>query len=150
MSFRRILTDTKIAVQITALINKYNQLGTVHDIDEILSNSNEYIIETFKNIVVGCIRVNKQSYNITELKHLCVTELLRKQGIAKTLVEAGIKSSQTPLIYAMVRRDNEGSIKTFGSAGFKIVGGYQTDEKIILCLIKTAPKWVPNVNVQNQ
>lgn len=144
MSFNRILGDLKTAEQIANLINANNNLVTIHDPNEVYMARNEYIVETLMGRVIGCVRVQKQSYSITEIKHLCVIKEFRGHGLAKLLIKTGLNMAQSPLVYATVRKDNIGSIKAFESTGFINATAYQTVDRLILCLVSTAPKWLPN------
>lgn len=134
-----------ISKQVCNLINKYNQLGTVYRPENILSRSNDYLLFLSGDEVLGCIKIEKQSYTVTEIKHVSVIKKYRKIGFAKVLIKAGLNKITTPLIYATVRETNLPSLRLFKSFDFDIGGNYfiSPDEKI-LALIKTNIHWIKN------
>jgi len=139
--FKRTIDDYSIAKQITLLLNKNNKLTIRYQPEDILHVKDTYIVETIGEIVIGCIQVEKQSYIMSELKHLVVHPDMRKRGIAKNLVLAGIKKSITPLLYATIRQDNIASLNTFKFCKFLCVGKYTTGNRNILLHVITCPKW---------
>jgi N-acetylglutamate synthase-like GNAT family acetyltransferase len=143
--FKRSIEDHEIASQVAGLLNKYNGLNTSYTLSHILDTQNDYIVETFGTIVIGCIKIERQSYNISELKHLVVLPEMRRKGIAVSLIKIGIIKAQSPIIYAMIRDDNIFSRHTFEQAGFSNTGLYTTGERDVLFYTSTSPKWKKQV-----
>lgn len=139
--FQRAMSEAAIAEQIASLLNSHNRLGTYFTKQSILATKGDYIVETMGPLVAGCIRVERQSYNLTELKHLVVNPKCRKSGIAKYLIFSGINRATTPLVYAMIRRDNTSSQRAFIACGFVDAGHYTTGNRDVLLYLTTAPKW---------
>ncbi len=143
--FKHIIDDRETASQIAGLLNKYNGLNTHYSTSLIFDAQNEYIVETFGPLVVGCIKVEKQSYNISELKHLVVLPEMRGRGIARALIRAGVLRAESPIIYAMIREDNGFSRRAFEASGFSNTGLYTTGERDVLFYMSTSPKWKKQV-----
>lgn len=135
-----------ISKQVCELINTYNHLGATYRPENILSYSSSYTLYLLNNKVLGCVKVEKQSYTFTELKHVCVREKFRKIGLSKVLIKRSLSKVLTPLVYATVRDDNIPSLKLFNSFGFKIGAAYFIGHrKKILTLIKKNNQWLKEV-----
>lgn len=117
--FKRIISDSQIAEQTASLINKYNQQGTFYTEKYILAHSNEYIIESFGDFVVGAIRIDNQGETKTELRNLVVRQDFWGHGIAKKLINRAIEEVITPMVYARVWEWNTRSQKAFMACGFE-------------------------------
>jgi len=139
--FQRLISEVEISRQAALLINTNNNLNSKIIPARILSNKKEYIIETTYHTVTACVKIERQSYNMSEIKHLVVKPSCRKLGLAKKLVSEGLKRSTTPIVYATVREDNIPSQKVFQSCGFINTGKYTTGNKVILIYSSTSPKW---------
>ena len=147
--FKRILTEEEIAKQIAWLINTNNRLNKRYNINEILSVSSSYLVETLGSIVVGCVQVERQAYVLSEIKHLVVHLTMRRQGLAKILIASALNKSTTPVVYATVREDNIGSQKAFTACGFTNAGKYTTENRSIILFLATSPKWKNTVDKIN-
>lgn len=143
--FKRVASDAEIARQIAALLNSHNRLGVHYTKETILAAKGDFIVQTMGPLVAGCVKVERQSYSMTEIKHLVVHPSFRRSGLAKMLVESGINQATTPLIYATIRRDNTASQRTFQSCGFAHVGHYTTGNRDVLLYVTTCPKWKKEV-----
>lgn len=139
--FSRVITDREVATQVASLINLNNRLNSHYTPEMIVQCSREYIVESLGNVVIACIKIERQSYNITELKHLTVDTKNRGMGVAKMLVKTAIQRSTTPIIYAMIRHDNKASQKVFMSCGFTHSGKYTTNNRDVLLYTATGAAW---------
>jgi ribosomal protein S18 acetylase RimI-like enzyme len=139
--FQRLLQETEIARQVALLINNNNDLNSKLNAATVLANRKGYIVESSGTEVVACVKLERQSYNMSEIKHLVVISKYRKCGLAKRLVLESLKRSTNPIVYATVRKDNIPSQKVFQACGFINSGQYTTGNKVILLYIVTSPKW---------
>jgi N-acetylglutamate synthase-like GNAT family acetyltransferase len=140
-AFSRAITDREVATQVASLINFNNRLNTIYTSEMILQSSINYIIESVGNTVIACIKIERQSYNITELKHLVVTPTSRGLGLGKTLVKSAMNRVTTPIMYAMIRHDNIPSQMVFSSCGFSHSGQYTTANRDVLLFTATGAAW---------
>ncbi len=58
------------------------------------------------------------------LKHLYVLPQHRRKGIASALIKKVKEECKTPLLFALVKKGNEGSEKALTKEGFKRVGEF--------------------------
>lgn len=135
----------KLAKQIASLINSNNSLNRYHRPEEIIHNN--YFIMTINNTVIACVRLDRQSYNFTEIRHLCVTKPFRRVGFGRVVTQHALDTVVTPLIYASVRKENTASCKLFESLSFREKAHYVNKEgKEILFLIRRNKKFNTKVN----
>jgi len=133
-----------ISEQIAELLNAYNNLAQRRCGADIASSKIGYVVETHgKNVIAAC-GLEKQSYTLTELKHLVVTEGWRKKGVGKFVVKRALTICETPLVYATVREDNTSSLNLLSSVGFHKAGEYPAEGHRVLMLARTTPKWQKN------
>ena len=144
--FRRIISDYEIAKQIASLINKHSQLSITHTPESILNSQGDYLIETLGSLVVGCVKIEKQSYTIAELRHLVIHPSMRGHGLARSLISNGVRESPSPIVYAMIREDNTASQKAFLACGFLNSCNYTTGSRGIFLFITTSPKWKKTID----
>ena len=146
--FKRAITDLEIAKQISSLLSQHNNLGTVFTPEMIMAAQGDYIVQTIGPLVAASLKIERQSYNMTEIKHMVVHPSMRKRGLAKILILSGIKQATTPLIYATTRGDNIASCKALQSCGLKHVGQYTTGNRNVLLYMITGYKYVsPTTNI---
>jgi ribosomal protein S18 acetylase RimI-like enzyme len=105
------LDTNNLAGQIAGLINAGGQLKFLASRNSILCNSTRYLIELHKDKVIGTIGLEKCNQFVTEMKHLCVHPEYRRQGLGKKLLERGVQSSLTEIVFGTVRSDNAVNIR---------------------------------------
>ncbi|MEM4958940.1 MAG: GNAT family N-acetyltransferase [Nanopusillaceae archaeon] len=81
-----------------------------------------YFSEEKEMIGVVCLR-KVDAYH-SYLKHLYVLPQHRRKGIARALMGKVKEECKTPLLFALVKKDNEGSKKALILEGFKEVGEF--------------------------
>lgn len=151
-------SSMKVAGQICHLINSYNYLNTVYRPENILCRSKDYLALMVKGIVVGCLRIDKQSYTFTELRHLSVIKPFRGAGLGKLLVEESFNKINTPMVYVTIRSTNTPSLDLFGDLGFTIVRpDYLNEDNVRVCIsiatteiLKRNKSWTSNVNIKEK
>lgn len=140
--FKRAITDLEIAKQISSLLRQHSNLGTVFTPEMIMAAQGEYIVQTIGPLVAASLKIERQSYNMTEIKHLVVHPSMRRQGLAKLIILAGIKQATTPLIYATIKEDNTASCKALQACGLKHVSQYTTGNRNVLLYMITGYKYI--------
>lgn len=141
MAFYFSLDHQKIAYQVAALINCYNQLSAKKSVSDVLCGRTNYITETHGKLILGAVGMDRQSYTFTEIKHLVVHPEWRGKGIAKHLLRRALDITNTKMIYATVREDNEASLKLFESFGFNRAGNYETEDHAVVLLVRVSAQW---------
>ena len=141
MAFYFSLNHDKIAYQVAGLINSYNRLAAKKSASEILCGHTNYITETHGKLILGAVGMDRQSYTFTEIKHLVVRPEWRGKGIAKHLLRRAVDITNTKMIYATVRENNEASLKLFESFGFSRAGDYETENHAVVLLVRVSPQW---------
>ena len=111
-----------LAGQIASLINAGGQLKFLVSRDSILCNNIRYLVELHKDKVIGTIGLEKCNQFVTEIKHLCVHPEYRRQRLGKKLLDRGVKSSLTEIVFGTVRSDNAVSIRNCLSRGMIPIG----------------------------
>ena len=119
-----------VASQIASLLNSHNKLQKVYTSSSIKNNGTVYIIELGgfnmrhgdgERKIIGCVGLSKISNDVTMIKHLCVHESYRRQGVAKSLLDRAIKLCNTDYIQMKVRHDNNPSLHLAEDFGFTYV-----------------------------
>jgi len=77
--------------------------------------------ENEKKELVGVVGLYKIAWHMTEIRCLCVKKDQRQKGIGKFIVSECLEKIDTPLIAAVVEKNNTPSLKIFQGLGFKIV-----------------------------
>jgi N-acetylglutamate synthase-like GNAT family acetyltransferase len=144
--FKRIISDREIATQTANLINRYNQQGTYYGEQYVLTHKDEYIIESFGDLVVGVIRIDKQGEIRTELRSLAVRQEFWGNGLAKKLINRAAEEIATPIIYARIWEWNVRSQKAFYACGFEDGRKYNEPQykrgnENIFSFVKISPRW---------
>lgn len=143
MQFIRSISNDSIAEQLAKLLNSHNQLRNRKTAQELELGRVNYIVELHGSLLIGACGLEKQSYSLTEIKHLVVKPQWRGKGLGKFLVRRAISISKTPLLYATVRGDNMASRKLFESLGFTVAGSYKGNHEVTL-LVKVNSQWKKN------
>lgn len=123
--FNLALTSREISEQIARLLNAGGQLGYRQRYGYILTDSVIYYLEMERDKVVGVVGVEKKTIDTSEIKHLCVHEDYRGQGIGTKLLATGVIESTTPFVYGVVREDNNANIHNNLKLGFLPVAKVQ-------------------------
>lgn len=74
--------------------------------------------------IIGVVCLSKIDAYHSYLKHLYVLPPHRRKGIASALIKRVKEECKTPLLFALVKKDNEGSKKALQKEGFKEVGEF--------------------------
>lgn len=135
------LTHEQMSHQIAALINCHNGLSTKRSIADIQTGRTDYIVETHGQWVLGAVGLDRQSYTFTEIKHLVVHPEWRSKGVARHLLKRALGVTNTKMVYATVREDNDASLKLFESFGFSRSGNYSADDHRVILLVRVSPQW---------
>lgn len=139
--FYHALADTEIARQIAVLVNQHNGLaGKRRDID-ILESKTKYMVETHGKHVIGAVGTEKESYTLSEIKHLVVHPKWRHQGLGKYLTKRALRLVETPMAYCTIREDNKPSIRLFESIGFSKANAYAGQDHNVVLLTYASPTW---------
>ncbi len=77
-----------------------------------------------KEELVGVVCIRKVDAYHSYLKHLYVLPQHRRKGVARALIRKVKEECKTPLLFALVKRNNEGSKKALQKEGFKEVGEF--------------------------
>lgn len=133
------VSGMEIAGQICALINTYNNLKTLYRPENILCRSHEYLALIAKGTVIGCVRVEKQSYTFTEFRHLSVLKPYRGTGLGNFIIKAAISKVVTPMTYVTVNSNNIPSLSLFSGLGFTFIRDTYLNEDNELVCIGTSP-----------
>jgi len=72
------------------------------------------------NELIGVVGLYKIAWHTTEIRCLCVKKDQRQKGIGKFIVSKCLEKIDTPLIAAVIEKNNTPSLKIFQSLGFKI------------------------------
>lgn len=137
------LQDEEIARQLALLINQHNKLNNTKGWRDILNSKTTYVIETHGKQVIGACGIHRQSYSLSEVKHLVVRPQWRGKGLGRFLVKKAIGRGETPILYATVREDNLPSLKVFTSTGFTDAGTYSNPDHKVRLLIRVVREWKP-------
>jgi len=125
------------AEQIAHLLNLHNKLQSPYDGRRILNSNATYYPEHFEGLVFGSVAVQRMNFMLTEIKHLVVHPAFRKMGLARVMLGKAMGAAVTPLLFATIRADNEGSLHLFQGEGFKPVAKARVDKHQILFLLRT-------------
>lgn len=109
--FLLTMSPQNLAGQVAALINAGGQLRCNLSVHHILRSRTIYIVELDGQKVIGVVGLQTISPKAAELKHLCVKPEYRNRGIGRRLLEKGIESANTEMVYGIVRRDNEVNLR---------------------------------------
>jgi ribosomal protein S18 acetylase RimI-like enzyme len=71
--------------------------------------------------LVGVVGLYKIAWHTTEVRCLCVKKEKRQKGIGKFIVSEVLEKVDTPLVVAIVEKNNTSSFKIFENKGFKVV-----------------------------
>jgi ribosomal protein S18 acetylase RimI-like enzyme len=77
--------------------------------------------ENEKKELVGVVGLYKIAWHTTEIRCLCVKKEERQKGIGKFIVSEVLEKVDTPLVVAIVEKNNTPSFKIFENKGFKVV-----------------------------
>ncbi len=135
------ISDQGISTQIAGLINDYNGLAEPKTRAAILQSRTDYVVETHGKLVIAAVGLNKNSYTLTEIKHLVVRPEWRKKGVAQFVTKRALSLVTTPMAYATIRENNIASLKLFEKLGFIHSGKYSTKDHQVILLTKAAPGW---------
>jgi len=111
-----------IAGQIAKLLNSGGQLWAYMHPLGISTNGVQYIIELDGGTVAGVVGLERQTPQVTEMKHLCVHPDYRRRGLGKKLLEKGLKATKTEFVYGAVRSDNHTNIRNNLRIGMLPIG----------------------------
>lgn len=87
-------------------------------------NLGQYFGYFEEEVMIGVVCLSKIDAYHSYLKHLYVLPQHRRKGIAGALIKKVKEECKTPLLFALVKKDNEGSKKALQKEGFKEVGGF--------------------------
>jgi len=71
---------------------------------------------------VGCFRLVKRGWVMTEIRNVLVIESERNKGYGKKLLKAAVEFSKTPACFLTIRVENEPCIRASKKTGFKKIG----------------------------
>lgn len=126
------ISRDEIALQISTLINNHNKLCRKHTASSILRGGADYFVEVIGNKIIGCVGLFKKHITLSEIRHLCITPIHRRRGIAKNLITLAIANCDTENVYMVIRDDNIPSLITAKSLGFvPIKKDWRSDHYII-------------------
>ena len=135
------ISHGSIAEQVAELINAHNQLALRRCKADILSGKIDYVVENHGKDVIAACGLEKQSYTLTEMKHLVVSPAWRGKGVGKFIIKRALTICDTPIVYATVREDNVSSLNLLSSMGFQRAGEYPAEGHRVIMLARTTPKW---------
>ena len=135
------ISHGSITEQIAELLNANNHLALRRSGADITSSKIGYVVETHGKHVIAACGLEKQSFVLTEMKHLVVKEGWRKKGVGRFVVKRALTICETPLVYATVREDNISSLNLLSSVDFHKAGEYPADGHRVFMLARTTPKW---------
>lgn len=139
--FFHSISDQDISTQIAGLVNDYNGLAAKRTSSAILQNQTDYVVETHGKLVIAAVGLNRDSYTLTEMKHLVVRPEWRKKGVAQFVAKRALGLIDTPMVYATIREDNTASLKLFEKLGFISSGKYSTKDHQVILMTRSAPEW---------
>lgn len=111
-----------LVAQVTNLVNRGGQLKYYLTQESVKYSPVKYLIELHKDRVIGTIGLHQHNSKVTELKHLCVHQDYRRQGLGKKLLEKGVKAAHTEFVYGAVRSDNFTNIRNNIRIGMVPIG----------------------------
>lgn len=130
--FRIIIPANKVARQIASLLNVQNRLRKKHTAQSILASLATYFIETEGDRVIGCSALMAHNVQLSKSFHTSVVSDRMGQGLGSKLLSAAINNCRTPLIFGIIREDNEASLAMVSKLGFKhLARTYVKDHYII-------------------
>ena len=141
MNFYFGITHRDIAEQVAELVNFYNQLSLKRTGADVIGGAIDYVVETHGKHVIAACGLEKQSYTLTEMKHLVVREGWRGKGVGKFVAKRALSICDTPLVYSTVREDNIPSLNLLSSIDFQKSGEYPAVGHRVFMLARTTPKW---------
>lgn len=115
------ISRDEMAQQIATLVNNYNKLYKRHTAFSVLRDKVSYFVETIGNKVIGCVGLSKRYPNLSEIKHVCVSPVHRKRGIAKKLINLAIANCDTEYVYMTINEHNLPSLMMAKSLGFVLI-----------------------------
>jgi len=119
--------DTNIALQISDLINRRNELVIAYDAKMILDSGENYLYEIKGEKLIAYVEVKKVQWYQWEISHLSVDENFERQGFGRQLVaraEEKAKNGGAKILQCTIRVDNEGSKHVFSICDFVQVGRF--------------------------
>ena len=123
------------AIELTILINKYNNLKNKISVLQVYNGSHFVIIDN-KGKVLGGIGYRLHSWYLCEICHLVIHPKYRKNGIAKELIKFLLDKKISHLYFATIYKNNTPSISLFYSLGFDRVAEITSKENLYLKEIK--------------
>ena len=140
------LPNRDIATQIAGLINDYNGLSAKRNGTAILQAQTDYVVETHGKLVLAAVGLNRDSYTLTEMKHLVVRPEWRKKGVAQFVAKRALALVDTPMVYATIREGNIASLRLFEKLGFVNSSEYPTKDHKVVLMTRAAPEWQKKSN----
>ena len=122
MNYIRSIGEDQITNQICDLVNTYDGWCRPFTPEEIKRADGFYIIESLGRLVLGCIGLISvhDIMMYTEIRHLRVHPLARRQGLGKLLLQEAIRSMPTEVGVAFIKEDNIVSLNMFLKEGFVV------------------------------
>jgi len=133
-----ITPNVTAALDISLLLNDYNNLKLPHNPFTIMNSRVEYNVvfgPPPENRVVACVG-HEHVDGIVLIKHLSVHSDYRKQGLATTLIDLVVKDHSNVVIKMHIRNDNMASVHLAEKLGFMCTSWYPTVDHSVLIVEK--------------
>lgn len=145
MQIKRLLSEEQIAEQIAHLVNKHNQWNMRFYGRGINRSSATYIVESYLDIVLGVVGIERKNNNWSEIKHLVVRPELRSKGLGKKLVRRALEEVKTPYVLANIRSTNKPSLRVFYQLGFSILSQKRKSYYNLITAIRSKNDMINNI-----
>jgi len=127
--------DFEQATTISELLNKNNKLINQYNPHTILHSPVNYLVlfsSPPENAIIACIGYETLNPGESVLRHLCVHEKYRRQGLGSFLTLKAIERVNTPKVLAYIRNDNVNSLSLAESLGFMCTGWKKVEDHAVL------------------
>lgn len=116
------LSTTEMAVQIAALINRYNLWNIRYTANMIYTSPAYYFVELMGQQVIGCASIYRIGTTLSKLQHICVVPEFQHKKIATRLTKLAIEACATEYVCMTIREDNIPSLNLASTLMFKYIG----------------------------
>jgi GNAT superfamily N-acetyltransferase len=115
------LTKEEMAAQVAALLNGQNQLTTTYTPYFLMVARQDYFVEVYGSLVVGCAALEYENSTWSKIKHVSVRPEFQRRGIAKRILTTILGCCKSENVYMTIREDNKPSLAMANSLGFVVV-----------------------------
>lgn len=133
-----MITKVSAAQDIARLLNHGRNLAHHITSEKILADINsgsvKYLYKSVKDHIIAVVGIKNLDFSIAEIKHVVVSNDLRRRGLAKDLVKLAIDKIDKPVIICTIRENNNPSINLMTSFGFNKVIDFNHLHKLGLFL----------------